>query len=204
MEKEAVQLYKLASTIEYRFGYISLNEYSLRLINLYHLSNKSEVVKSYITELFNIENLDEFEYEDLETNDSLILIKNGDDQLQEHNLLKSENEILHYITKSTGKISKWHFIIGDADYFPSIPHGHSVKNRNIKLDSYLGYFYNVSNKGTKVFVAGRENRQYIIDLWNDKSFRSFARDHINWYLITFPNYKWRVSVKRIKVLPKKR
>jgi len=95
--------------------------------------------------------------------------------------------LLHFISATTGKISKWEFHKADSDFFPSIPHGHAIINHKIKLDAYRGYIYK-NNKQTD-----RETRQFIIDLWNDNKFRDAARETIIYYLNTFPHYNWRVS-----------
>lgn len=94
--------------------------------------------------------------------------------------------LLHFISATSGKISKWEFHKTDSDFFPSIPHGHAIINNKIKLDAYRGYIYNNN------FQTDREKRQFIIDLWNDSKFRDSARETIIYYLNTFPHYNWRV------------
>lgn len=95
--------------------------------------------------------------------------------------------LLHFISATAGKISKWEFHKTDSDFFPSIPHGHAIINHKIKLDAYRGYIYKNNSQN------GRETRQYIIDLWNDNKFRDAARETIIYYLKTFPHYNWRVA-----------
>ena len=52
------------------------------------------------------------------------------------------NPLIHFISATTGKISKWEFHKTDSDFFPSIPHGHAITNQKVKLDAYRGYIYN--------------------------------------------------------------
>lgn len=103
---------------------------------------------------------------------------------------------LHLISKRAGKISKWQFHKTDSDFFPSIPHGHAIINNKIKLDVYRGHIYRNN------ILHDRETREFIIDLWNDGDFRNAARQTIQYYLKTFPTYKWRVEHPLI--LPRRR
>lgn len=95
--------------------------------------------------------------------------------------------VLHFITTSAGKISKWEFHKTDSDFFPSIPHGHAIINHKIKLDAYRGYIF-INNQ-----LCDRETRRFIIDLWNDNKFRDAARETIVYYMNNFPHYRWRVT-----------
>jgi hypothetical protein len=67
----------------------------------------------------------------------------------------------------------WDFHKGDADPYPSIPHGHAVVGNRAeehpKLDAYLGHVYDGSGR-----IVTRESRTAIIALWNDEKFRTFA------------------------------
>jgi hypothetical protein len=91
---------------------------------------------------------------------------------------------------STG-LSQWMFNQYDSDYFPSIPHGHYMGQKQPKLDAYLGWIYKNSTQ------TGREPRKKIIALWNDQKFRDFALKAINYYLSTYPHYRgWRVPNPR--------
>lgn len=99
-----------------------------------------------------------------------------------------------YFVGDAGELKGWHFRPGDADYFPSVPHGHRDKR---KLDAYLGWIY----KGSK--QTGRLQRRSIIELWNVEKFRHEATEAIKYYLTNHPHYKgWRVSDPLI--LPRRR
>lgn len=103
---------------------------------------------------------------------------------------ENENEspsVFHLITQKAGIFGKWNFHLTDRDFFPSIPHGHAVQNNRLKLDSYLGHIYKDDS-----FYA-RESRQYIIDLWNDESFRKNAIETIKFYMQEYPMFNWRVQ-----------
>ncbi|RYF86207.1 MAG: hypothetical protein EON98_04365 [Chitinophagaceae bacterium] len=201
MKVEAVHLYKLLSNIEFEFRLISLHDYHTRLLTLYNLTDFNPAVIELIVDNMQFEP-DRIEYESDEVGDEALrgLTSNGTTS-DFHNEDDRDNA-LEYITQRPGKYSKWAIRAGDPDYFPSIPHGHSVKNDKIKLDCYLGYIYNVADNAKKRNVIDREHRTYIIDLWNDDSFRTVAMRAIDWYMDTFPLYNWRVSKPRL--LPRKR
>ncbi len=205
MKEEAIHIFKLLSKLEYDYGFISLNDYRLRLVTLFHLADNSKEIENYIFQIFGDVNLSETSY-NVEGNTNLSDIELSDEDNSENENPESSNPLLHFTTSQAGAISKlkWKFTIGDPDYFPSIPHGHATKNKKVKLDSYLGYFYNVSVPNTKANSIGRESRQYIIDLWNNDNFRTFAVNHIDWYLMNFSHYNWRVPKSRIKIIPRKR
>ena len=90
----------------------------------------------------------------------------------------------------------WVFHQYDADFHPSIPHGHFKGKSQPKLDSYLGWIY----QGSKQIK--RLSRDLIIELWNDDEFRIFAYAAIDWYMRELPSYNWRVTSPLI--LPKRR
>ena len=95
----------------------------------------------------------------------------------------------------SGPLKVWEFHQADDDFFPSIPHGHHQGRKQPKLDVYLGWIYDHAKQ------IDRLDRQFIVSLWNDRSFRSFARIAITYYLDTYPGYTgWTISDPR--VLPK--
>lgn len=106
--------------------------------------------------------------------------------------------LLHFITDKGGKIGRWKFHKTDSDFYPSIPHGHSLSNHKIKLNVYSGHMY----KNDTVKPVNREHRRYIINLWNDEQFRELAREIIIYYMKTFRSYHW--PVKSPLILPKRR
>ncbi len=100
-----------------------------------------------------------------------------------------------FLSKRKG-LSDWIFHQYDVDFHPSIPHGHFNGRKQPKLDCYLGWIY----QGSKQIK--RLSRKLIIELWNDEDFRSFAEDSIDWYMMEFPRFNWRVNAPRR--LPKRR
>jgi len=90
----------------------------------------------------------------------------------------------------------WKFNAFDRDFFPSVPHGHLIKDKRRKLDAYLGYVYKGSRQDSRLA------RRQIISLWNDDKFRDFAHNTIEWYMAEFRNFRWRVPVPLL--LPRKR
>lgn len=106
-----------------------------------------------------------------------------------------DNSLLQLIVGVDG--GKWKFNQYDADFFPSVPHGHLAEKETRKLDVYLGWIY----EGTQ--QLRRVRRSLIINLWNDKKFRDLAARAIDYYLDHYPSYTgWRVSNPR--KLPVKR
>lgn len=93
-------------------------------------------------------------------------------------------------------VNQWMFNPFDADFFPSIPHGHHVQKKKQKLDAYLGWIYKNSKQ------IDREHRCVIISLWNNQSFRIMASNAINWYRRFNPAFQWRTT-NPLK-LPRKR
>ncbi|MDP2738043.1 MAG: hypothetical protein Q8O82_04855 [Pseudorhodobacter sp.] len=99
------------------------------------------------------------------------------------------DSIIRYIANVGG--DDWIFHRGDADFFPSIPHGHKKRQNLVKLDPYLGWMYERSNQ------CGRIKREDIIALWNDDKFRDMASVAIDYYLFNHPHYTgWRVASPR--------
>jgi hypothetical protein len=201
MKEEAIQIFKLISRIEFEIGFISIQDYYLRLVTLFQLTGRSDKIRNYIIENFDNQEFLESEYVDENSSDKLV---DNIEEVENYKNNGNEEDFLQFITPKIGKISKWKFTIGDPDFFPSIPHGHSTNNDKIKLDSYRGYYYDTTNTKVKAGFIGRETRQYIIELWNNDNFRIFAIKQIDWYLQRYPKYKWRVSKLRIRNIPKKR
>ena len=98
-----------------------------------------------------------------------------------------DDVMLHFIPGPTTGMSDWTFHPYDADYFPSIPHGHYKGRPHPKLDPYLAWVYHGSKQIRRV------PRYQTIALWNDTAFRAMARQAIQFYLTFAPHYAgWRV------------
>jgi hypothetical protein len=104
----------------------------------------------------------------------------------DHDRDDDEPIILQLIPAHATGLSAWEFHKGDADPFPSIPHAHQRSNDKRKLDAFLGFIY---LRGTP---DGREQRESIARLWNDKKFRIFAEEAIRHFFQQNPHWQWRV------------
>jgi len=101
-------------------------------------------------------------------------------------LSKDRKGYFQFLSRKKG-LRDWIFHQYDADFHPSVPHGHFQGKKQPKLDCYLGWVYNGSQQ------IKRLNRDLIIELWNDDEFRIFAYTSIEWYMAEFPKFNWRVS-----------
>jgi|GEM_PF-2702651 len=108
-----------------------------------------------------------------------------------------EGAYLCFFPATRTGLSAWKFHQYDADFFPSVPHGHWNGQNQPKLDPYQGWVYHGSEQ------KRREPKKNIIALWNDREFRKFAEIALDYYLTCYPNYSgWRVSNPRR--LPRRR
>lgn len=90
---------------------------------------------------------------------------------------------------SIGHLRRWHFIKGDPDPHPSVPHGHDGGRTFPKLDPFLGWIHNSTTK-----LGGRLSRNDTRSLWNDGRFRDFASAALIHFAQENPQYLWRVPV----------
>jgi hypothetical protein len=178
---EAISCYLFLSDISFNNFLLTEAEYSNRLKTLPFLIGPSnnEYLDEIQIRLNEIEGL-QIEEENFNWN-----IENVDQDRNKSDQERSDDDSdpsIFFLTTVSGKLSKWEFHKGDSDFFPSIPHGHSIDNHKVKLDAYLGFIYKNNLR------HDRESRQYIVDLWNDEKFRKFARENLNYYLATFPKF----------------
>lgn len=94
--------------------------------------------------------------------------------------LYSKNNVLHFISIQNGKYCKWRFFEFDEDDKPSIPHGHGIEKRKLKLDPYRGLIFNI-DKGFDKYEA-KEDDRLIKFLWNDVNFRNVATLAIKFHI----------------------
>jgi len=193
LNEEAKTLYLHLSIISFDYGFISYFELASRLRYL-SLITKDEELKKWLNQFWELsEDADSEEYDSENIDD-----RSGYEEAEGNFLIRDtgqsqstdEAPILAYLTSVNGVLgSKWRFHQYDKDHFPSIPHGHLVTKNKIKLDCYRGFTYDTSAKNKPLH---RERRKFIVNLWNDDKFRVFAINQINFYIVNFPNYKWRV------------
>ncbi|MBN9685900.1 MULTISPECIES: hypothetical protein [unclassified Corallococcus] len=96
---------------------------------------------------------------------------------------------------------RWCFTKNDADFYPSVPHGHLNDKTNPwpKLNPYSGRAFAAKDSEDK---RHRLERREMIALWNSRSFRSHALDTIVWYQATYAYHRFPVVNPRR--LPRKR
>lgn len=205
LEKIPAECYLKYSFIQYKYGLINIFEYTERIITLKNLIDPSNTLNRLLNTLINTQcekHTDLNIFEDNKYFKSEIFISQ---KFNNNSGFQNDNDFYKFIINTSSQGYKWNFIKGDPDFFPSIPHGHSKKNKTVKLDSYLGYIYTTSKTNSnKELNVGREDREFIIKLWNNNKFRRFAIDTINFYLHKYPKFNWRVPKEKIKILPRKR
>lgn len=84
-------------------------------------------------------------------------------------------------------LKRWHFIKGDPDPMPSVPHGHDEGRPFPKLDPYLGWIH-----ASTTTTSGRLSHDDTRALWNDDRFRDFASAALLHFAQENPHYVWRV------------
>lgn len=84
-------------------------------------------------------------------------------------------------------MNKWLFTIGDADCYPSVPHGHYQSKTNAwpKLNPYTGRVFSGVHKED---VRKRLSKKEMTTLWNDSAFIAHCREQVLWYSDFSPNY----------------
>tara|TARA_R110001583_G_C5648135_1_gene408451 strand:+ start:2473 stop:3006 length:534 start_codon:yes stop_codon:yes gene_type:complete len=77
-------------------------------------------------------------------------------------------------------MNQWMFTLGDADCYPSVPHGHyKSKTREWpKLNPYTGRVFSDVHKED---VSKRLSKKEMIKLWNDSTFIEHCRAQVLWY-----------------------
>lgn len=87
--------------------------------------------------------------------------------------------------------SRWCFTKNDDDSYPSVPHGHLNVKTNAwpKLNPYTGRAFSAKDVEN---AALRLQKQEMIDLWNDRGFRTHALETIAWYKESHPYYEFPV------------
>ena len=203
LEEAGAYVYLFTSRESLNYGFISVFEYLSRLRHLRQMLPPESLLGDFILEeLFwqppDIEKDGFLLDEDSETQGSTVNSEAGENGASWRK--DYDDGYLEFLTKSKGVLGdKWMFHQYDNDHFPSIPHGHLNKNKSIKLDAYRGYTCDTLNNNK---LLQRETKRFIINLWNNPEFRTFAVRAIDYYLEHFPYFKWRV--RHPKKLPRTR
>ena len=126
------------------------------------------------------------------------VVTEGEDQLCSNFAATSVSSgLAHLEFKITPALAQWHSHKGDPDPSPSVPHAHSKNDSKRKLDVYLGFIYQGSGE-----PVDRLDRLNTIMLWNDDSFRNFAKEALEHFIGANPQYRFRT--KDPLRLPRKR
>jgi len=97
-------------------------------------------------------------------------------------------------------MNQWMFTIGDADCYPSVPHGHfkSKMRKWPKLNPYNGrVFSDIHQESTRK----RLDKKKMKMLWKDSKFVLHCRKQILWYCESFPRYRFLRATHGINVFP---
>jgi hypothetical protein len=181
MEKIANSTFIYLTEVSYDYGLITRKVFNQRIAKLYELNG------------FEIDDLFPFSTQELEHNSETELSESGND-IREFNIselglsdatkineqLYSKENVLHFISAQNGKYCKWKFNEYDVDDKPSIPHGHGIDKRKLKLDPYRGLIFNI-DKGFDKYEA-KESDKLIKYLWNDENFRNVATLAIKFHI----------------------
>ncbi|OPA89654.1 hypothetical protein BFW86_14360 [Pseudomonas fluorescens] len=86
-------------------------------------------------------------------------------------------------------LNKWVFTIGDADCYPSVPHGHFRRKTNPwpKLNPYTGGVFVGPHQEDKTRRLTKAEMQM---LWSDEEFLSYCHSQIEWYSQFAPQYQF--------------
>ncbi|WP_145278847.1 hypothetical protein [Pseudomonas sp. URMO17WK12:I11] len=98
-------------------------------------------------------------------------------------------------------LNKWVFTVGDADCYPSVPHGHFQKKTNSwpKLNPYIGRVFSAPHEEDK---SRRLIKTEMQELWNDREFIEHCHKQIEWYTEFAPNYEFITAKKGRHQLPR--
>lgn len=110
---------------------------------------------------------------------------------------KINRPVIELVVQNVKGMKKWHFRQGDADHFPSVPHGHENNMDWPVCDPYTGRVYDGEREELQ---SNRLSRKVRIALWKDPKFRAFALKTIIWHETAFPYRP--IRVKRPHRLPR--
>lgn len=84
-------------------------------------------------------------------------------------------------------LNTWMFTVGDADCYPSVPHGHFKRKTNEwpKLNPYIGRVFSAMHTED---ISARLTRAEMKALWNDERFVEHCRQQVLWYSDFAPRY----------------
>ncbi|MCX4071482.1 hypothetical protein [Aeromonas caviae] len=191
LEREASELYFELSRFYFHAEKLSWTHYLDRMLALKSMCEPSDPVYEQAKRILLVEELNDEDVWPLENDEgdgasSASDLNKYDDGKIQTGLRRDKKDYFQFISRKK-ILNDWVFHQYDRDFHPSIPHGHFKGRNQPKLDAYLGWVY----QGSKQIK--RLNRDLIIDLWNDEEFRCFSQLAIEWYMLEFPSYNWRVN-----------
>lgn len=176
------------SELSYRFGIIGLIEFQERFEvyrwledNSNSLSDPRNAPGEYYAPFEEERMKDEYDSDRNNRIDDSQLNQTG---ARESQTIEDEDESMHFLA-----FKKWLFTIGDADCFPSVPHGHFKRKTTPwpKLNPYTG----VVHSNMKVEdVSSRLTKREMRILWNDSKFIEECKKQILWYSRFAPDYSF--------------
>ena len=181
MEEIANSTFIYLTEVSYDYGLITKKVFNQRIAKLYELNG------------FEIDDFFPLSTQEVEQNPDTELTENEND-FKEINLselglsgatkineqLYSKDNVLHFISNQNGKYCKWKFNEFDVDDKPSIPHGHGIEKRKLRLDPYRGLIFNI-DKGLDNYEA-KEDDKLLKYLWNNDDFRNVATLAIKFHI----------------------
>ncbi|MBK9039004.1 MAG: hypothetical protein IPL83_07575 [Bdellovibrionales bacterium] len=182
------------------FVFVTDCEFSHGLISLADWTERDEVLEWLVDEKNTIQDPRSNPSEN-QTSFEVRSVPSDDENQQMITLAKTEDEpqFLEFLPR--GLKSPWLFTIGDADNYPSVPHGHLEHKCNPwpKLNPYTGRAFKSKDiEEPKLRLVRKE----MVHLWNDKNFCEHAHKQIAYYSAKFPHHNFPVRVNRIFRLPR--
>lgn len=173
MTDEAISTFLFLTDISYEFGLITRKVFKERLATLYELNGLDieEFYDIHIEVIFDEKYQPDFQQTVDYREFSLQEIGLGN-AVKINSELYSKDDKLFFITEQQGKYCRWNFHEYDVDDKPSIPHGHGIERRKIKLDPYRAQIFDI-DKGFDKPIA-KEDKSLIRYLWNNNDFRNLA------------------------------
>jgi len=165
--------------VSYDYGLITRKVLIQRIAKLYELNDFDDFFPYTVKELEQIPETELSEngndYSEFNLSD---LGLSGATKINEQ--LYSKDNVLHFISEQNGKYCKWKFNEYDVDDKLSIPHGHGIEKRKLRLDPYRGLIFNI-DKGFDKYDS-KEDDKLIKYLWNDNDFRNVATLAIKYHI----------------------
>ncbi len=191
LKRSAASDYLNMSRLALRVDQITPYQFLSRLVCLKAMSKPSSPEHSNASIILRAEGwlddegwIEEGQVSDSSHND-YYLAGNGEAGLRDGGLDPDDPLYVYLVVTISG--TRWKFIVGDPDPWPSVPHGHGWNDARWKIDPYLGdTFFQGRSKG-------RVPRSELVAFWNNDKFRDYARSEIEHWIEQHKGWTWRVS-----------